>query len=514
METKKIGRDKWESLIEAILISRREETLPNITPQWIEFLKKDKNIKMNSFILWIIGNRGSGKTAEVLKIVNKLLKDNPKRVVQFWRAHQDLIENIKKVCPEEYKDRFETIFKLKDIKRNSIFVIDEGLLGANAKEALRIEMKNLVKFLSKSRHYNVIGIVNSVSFGILLQFKNVVDMIMYKRLPRSLIQNKQKNDFVLKEYPDKILRLKDWESIFVSNYKRFEKMGIVSWKYENYCPWFTNNISMYQKNTSPDVDFDETTRLLKVHSSIVKWTIDAVGSNFVGKGGYRNFRMWFYTNHTDVYQDNIKQLKIIHDLYLYKLSDNHYNGVNSTVLSIDGWELVDFIFRYTDDDVLDKIKASEKEKSVYKETKKGVLQKNLAIKYNTTQKTISEWSSKVRGAFSDKVGELFEVEYKNYLKRLKIYKKDKPIRIGASGQPDILIHKLDTNELHIYSCKTINKRPRNILKKYLTQEYNRALLEEPNYKKVRLFLPVLVRSENKTYQRELNYRNLTDVLIN
>ncbi len=512
METKKTGQDKWEMFRKAILESRREETFRNITPQWIEFLKKDKNIKTNSFLLWIIGSRGSGKTAEVLKITNIMLKDNPKRVVQFWQAHQDLIDFINKVCPREYVGRFETIFKLKQIKRNSIFCIDEGLLGANAKEALRTEMKNLVKFLSKSRHYNIIGIINSVSFGILLEFKNVVDMVMYKRLPRSLIRNNKK-DFILKDYPDKILKLKDWENILVSNYKRFDKTGIVSWKYENYCPWFSKNISMYQKNTSPDVDFDETTRLLKVHSSIVKWTIDAVGSDFIGKGGYRNFRMWFYTNHTDVYQDNIKQLKTIHDLYSYTLSIGCNNGVNSTVLSIDGWELVDFIFRYTDNDVLDKIKVSEIKKSVFKELRDGALQKNLALKYNTTQKTISEWNSEVRGAFSDKVGELFEKEYRNYLKRLKIYKKDKPIRNGASGRPDILLHKLDTDELHVYSCKTINKRPRNILKKYLTQEYDTALREEPNYKKVRLFLTVLVRSENKTYQKELNYRNLTNVLI-
>ncbi len=75
--------------------------------------------------MWIIGSRGSGKTAEVLKIVSGLLKDNPKRVVQFWQAHRELIENIVKVCPEEFRGRFETIFKLKQIKVNSIFVIDE-----------------------------------------------------------------------------------------------------------------------------------------------------------------------------------------------------------------------------------------------------------------------------------------------------------------------------------------------------------------------------------------------------
>ncbi len=375
-------------------------------------------------------------------------------------------------------------------------------------------MKNLVKFLSKSRHYNVIGIVNSVSFGILLEFKNVVDAIMYKRLPRSLIRNNQKKDYILKEYTDTILKLKDWQGILISNYKRFEREGIVSWKYENYCPWFNDNISLYQKSTSPDVDFDETTRLLKIQSNIVNWIIKAVGSEFKGKGGYRNFRMWFYTNHTDEYHDNFKHLRTLYDLYLYTLSENHNNRVSSTVLSIDGWKSVGFVFKYSDDDILDKIKTTEQKKNIYKELDDGATQRTLALKYNTTQKTISTWYNKVRGAFNKKIGELFETEYRIYLKRLKIYSKDKVIRIGAPGQPDILLHKLDTNELHIYSCKTIKKRPHNFLKKYLKREYDTALQEEPNYKKVRLFLPVLVRSENKTYQIELNYRNLTNVLVN
>jgi hypothetical protein len=65
---------------------------------------------------------------------------------------------------------------------------------------------------------------------------------------------------------------------------------------------------MYQKNTNPDVYFEETNRLIKQHRKIVEWIIKTKGSQFKGKNGYRNFRMWLYNQHTEIHQDNKKHL--------------------------------------------------------------------------------------------------------------------------------------------------------------------------------------------------------------
>ncbi len=511
------GVKKWENLRRTIYQNYNEEKPPDITEHWIAFLKRDKRLKKNSFVFANYGGRGAGKTADEFKIINITLKNNPKRVVQFWQSSQDLINNIQKVCPEEFKFKFEIIYKLRDIKQNSIFVIDEGLLGANAKEALRIEMKNLIKFFSKSRHKNIIAIVNSITYGILSELKNVADMVMYKRLPRSMIRNMQSKDANLRIFANTILKLKDWEGLLISNYKRFNREGLVSWKYEDYCPWFNDDISMYQKSSSSDVDFDEIDRLKNQHIKLVDWIINTVSDEFTGKNSYRNFSMWLYTNHTDIYQDNLKQLRIIHNLYLYTLTNSPNKSIKTAVLNATGWKLTDFSFKYNEEEILNLIKRNKKSRisnqeiTVYKELKKGVIQTDLALKYNTTQKTISERNSKVRGAFNDKIGILFEEEYAKYLDSLKIY--DKVDLIGTSGQPDILCYKENTNEVHIYSCKTTEKRPHTIRKKYLIQEHETTLKLESNYSKVRLFLPVLIYSENKTYQKELDYRNPTDITI-
>jgi hypothetical protein len=231
------------------------DTLRDITKIWVNFLKKDKYYKKNSFIKLNIGSRGGGKTAEVFKETNLLL-NNPKRVVQFWKL-PSIIDKIEKYCPENRKDRFESVDKLMDIKQNSIFVIDEGLIGANAKEALKKEMRNLVKFLSKSRHYNSIILINSVSLGVLLQFRNMIDIVSYRRLSRSFLLNNTSKDGILKKYGEDLTMMKDWQSMLVSSYKRFQAIGLVSMKYETYCPWFNDDISMYQGSVSADVVFDE-----------------------------------------------------------------------------------------------------------------------------------------------------------------------------------------------------------------------------------------------------------------
>ncbi|KKK44088.1 MAG: hypothetical protein Lokiarch_21320 [Candidatus Lokiarchaeum sp. GC14_75] len=344
-------------LINPILYLKSKEIveLDDISEEYIIFLETDKDRSKNSFVIWVIGGRGWGKTSLTFNEINIILKDNPKRFVQFLKAPPQLIENIKEVCPEELEDRFESIFKTRDIKKNAILVIDEGLLGLNAKEALKKEMRNLGKFLSKSRHPNVIVLINSVNLNILSEFRDMIDIVIYKHCASTFIKNNRGRDPFLEEYMEIITGLREWESIVVSNYKWFEKFGMISLKYEDWCSWFNDKISRYQKETSSDVVFDESNRIINNNKKVALKIINEIGYLYHKRGGFDSFCTWLSDVHPDIYYDNQTQLKKIFNFYKYFLDENEQNEIYAgeeivPIKYIEKESFPDFVRRIIPDD--------------------------------------------------------------------------------------------------------------------------------------------------------------------
>lgn len=519
--TKTNSNGKWDSLKDSIINQDEEDIFSNITPFWIDFLKKDKNLKKNSFIVWNIGGRGSGKTGIVFMISDIILKDNNKRAVQFWQADQGLIDNIKKVCPDDMKDRFETIFKLRDIKFNSIFVIDEGLLGANAKEALRTEMKNLIKFISKSRHLNIIAIINSVSYGILFQFRDTIDVLIYKRLPRAFLKNNEAKDFMFRDYPKEIMRLKNWEGLLVSSYDSLRKQGLISWKLKDYCPWFNDDISMYQKNVNPDVDYDEQKQLQLEHERLVKKILKKVGMRFDVRYGYRKMRMWLYTNHLDDYYDNKKHLKTIFELYLHKIETGGIIGVVE-----EGFEdfterlrakTLAYNFEVINDDAVAEYFKIEKDR-LYKE-------RNLKIYFNRHRKTESELQrmfkiksvmdiiKHVGAIIRRSKGLIFEKRYTEFLYNTKMFTEIR--HDGSAGKPDIVAHLIDNEKYAVvFSLKSVNPKSSVYFKvSDFAPEIEESLFLKNSEYIVHMLIVVLDNTTNNVYYYPYDYKNPIDVPV-
>ena len=477
------GKNQWELLRKAILNQFHEKPLRNITEKWVSFLKRDKRMPKNSFVVWNMGSRGSGKTAEVFKIINTILENNNKRIIQFWKATDAVIVSIEKVCPLEFKGRFENISRLRDIKANSILIIDEGLLGANAKEALKKEMRNFIKFLSKSRHYDIIIIINSISYNILLDFRSAVDILIYRRLPRMFIKQHMNKDAYLREYSEQIIRLKEWEGILISNYKRFENTGKISWKYENYCPWFNDNISMYQESTSPDIAFDENKKELDNNKEIVEWIIGQVSDKFIGKRGYANLRMWLYTNHQDKFFDNKSNLKTIYELYVYyydsglfvgrklyrdletdenkeynEVMEKIENFVHTTDFSIIESNAIKlYINRHRGSETLDRnVKIFQERLTKTKDQLSKDYKLSTAQVYGVIRRMKGKYIPSVKkyamGSINYYKGHLFEKVYGRFLKSLHVF--DEVIIDGNAGRPDITAFKDDM--VIVISCKNVN----------------------------------------------------------
>ena len=179
----------------------------------------------------------------------------------------------------------------------------------------------------------------------------------------------------------------------------------------------------------------------------------------------------------------------------------------------------DFNFEYSEREVLDLIRKEanwrdiERDIEIYIEREKGRLLEDIAGDYKTLKlKAIGNICTKVKGAINQYKGKLFEKRYFEYLKNSKIY--DKVIWDGTSGQPDIFAYK--DNELHIFSLKNlkIDKTKYVIKKKNLQPEFKKAyngLLENDN---VFLKLVVFDNLTDNIIERNLDFRNPEDVIIN
>jgi len=500
---------------------KKDDRLYNISDEWVSFLKSDKKMSKNSFIKLNIGNRGGGKTGSVFCETNILL-ENPKRVVQFWKTDA-IIEKINAYCPKELVGRYESINNLSEIKPNSIFVIDEGIIGANAKEALKKEMRNLIKFLSKSRHYNIIAIINSVSLGVLLQFRNMIDIVSYRRLPRSFLVNNTSKDYILKVYTDELVKLKEWESIFISSYKLFQKEGFISMKLENFCPWFNDKISMYQQSTSADVSLDENKQMLENHKEIVEWIICEVKTKFVGKGGFDDFSMWLYKDHNETYHNNNSQLKTIYKLYLHYIKEKiiNYEEIerNNVFDELFGSK---FVWEFSDEDVFDVIRKEKKsvreiERNIemYKYRKKtGITYTDLGFEFGVCDQTANTACKKLDDWFHYYKGKLFEKKYYNYLSTLRKKKVfDRVELIGEVGKPDIIATKGE--EIYIFSLKCFSvKFPHFISRVDIMPEYKYAYESKFSYNYTNLFAIIFDSNTNKLFEFELDVDRPSNIIIN
>lgn len=533
-------RKQFKDLRDLYLYDQNDEHLDDISLSWVNFLKKDKRWKKNSYIKWNLGSRGGGKTADVFKETNILL-ENQKRIVQFWKAPIELIQNINKCCPEDRKGRYETIDKLRDIKFNAIFVIDEGIIGANAKEALKKEMRNLIKFLSKTRHYNIIGIINSVSLGILLQFRDTIDIVAYRRLPKIFLKNNSSKDIVLKEYAGEINSLKDWQCLLFSSYKRFDREGLVSMKYEKYCVWFNDNLSMYQQSTNPDVAFDENKILLDKHKKIVHWLIKSVEDKFNGKHGFNNFSMWLYRNFNDIYFDNKSYLRTIFNLYVHYL-DESYIVKNSDIVG-DNSKLAELLynlkkmivfydFSVVQTKAIEKVLLYEKKykkkaknlvrnMDIYKNKMFGKKMTVIAKEFDLCESYISDIVLKIEGRLkkNDSMnkkyplgsinyykGHILEEEYAKFLTGTNLF--DGGVKVlGGIGEPDVIAYK--NNEVYVFSLKNINFKTHN----NLTPDDVKAEIlycQENESANTEMYMLVVVYDNNNNviHQIEYDYKNI------
>ncbi len=293
----------------------------NYTVDFIHFLEANNNTPDFSFILLTMGAGGSGKTAVAFMMSHIMLKADPKRHVLLYRVPETLVpdihESLKANGLEEWNTRFKRIEHLREVDVNAILIIDEGVLNANAKEALMKEMVDFEQDLSFSRHKRIVALMNSVDDGVLLGFRKKAHIMIYKQLTKGFVDN-VRNDHFVKTHAYDLTKLAINEAIVYSTYKYFSnKIGKLKLDLKLYCPWYNDKISRNMANETFSAQFSRFTEKDKLATHYAKIAVDFFGKD-LGKPRMQAVMLgWFKHEYPDQYFDLQRVIKDIYQTAMY-----------------------------------------------------------------------------------------------------------------------------------------------------------------------------------------------------
>ena len=238
-----------------------ENELLDYSTLFLETIKKLSGKKGFGAIIWIVGTTGSGKSTLMCELDDILLKYSfPKRNVAFYQAPENLLKEVKKAVPSTLRNKFRIIDKLTEVNKFDILNVDEGILSADAKNALTKDSVNFIGSLTTLRHNSVIIILNSLDNGILRGYRLKAQFRFYKLLTEGYMD--EVNDKFAKRHRDNITNLFPEQTIFSISHIDFLKAklrkGVLTLPMKKYCTWYNEKIS----RSFEGEDFDARMRRL------------------------------------------------------------------------------------------------------------------------------------------------------------------------------------------------------------------------------------------------------------
>src|SRR4030042_3963923 len=320
---------------------RSQDEIHDYTKWFWKMFDDNVNNPEFSAIIWILAERGGGKTTLGMAIVNKLLED-PTRPIYLFRAPQMLLNGIQQVVPPEYKNRFSIANQLHEISNNGVLFIDEGLDVVNAKEALTIELRDLAKSMSYSRHKRIFVIICSVTNGILKELRSIADIKIYKGLTAPFVESERKIDSFIKRYATDLPDLEIAQSLFISTYKYFKVGGSKEKKRRksvegglvvklDMCPWYNDKISKNMSEESFDSDYNKNQRIQGMIKDIINEAIEKFGKDLEKPLSLKRVRGWLQIEYKELYSDIKRYVPDVIDqacFLIYKSNKNEEDSSN------------------------------------------------------------------------------------------------------------------------------------------------------------------------------------------
>ena len=270
----------YRNIDEDVYLSRWVDDweLGDQTTAFIARLHKYSSRKGFGGIAWTIGQIESGKSVLGSTMANQLLLSALDiRKVPLYQAPSKLLREIQRAIPKDIfdKDHFRIIERLSEVEPFDIFFLDEGYLGADAKDALTKTSKNFIQSLVTLRHSSVFSILNSQDDGILRGYRTKAQFKFYKSLTDGFIEENPRDKFARK-HAELIPILKPQETIFRITHPRFTngypriRTGILTMDYNDYCPWWNEEISRSFEGETFDAMLRRTEKIKDRSENLIK----------------------------------------------------------------------------------------------------------------------------------------------------------------------------------------------------------------------------------------------------
>jgi hypothetical protein len=352
-----------------------EEQLGNVTEHFLNFLTLDNTVSRVgqefSYMSLISGDTGEGKSTLENILLSKHFEINPRRYAVFFKGQESTLKEYRQMAPQ-FADRFYIIDHLLDVKelplpspmvpeREFVFVADEGGLDMSGKEALKIEMRSLIKMFKKSRHYKCISYVLDQTKSVLKDYRSMCHIRMYKALNDEYFI--EQNDPWAKKFQKKITNLLEDETVIKSKYKYFTGLsnerlfellatpsedraerhrlkearihrGFLVLDAMKHAPWALNeNISQNLKHESLDHDYEKQKRVEVKINQLAETVANKFGGDLTKAKSFNVMQGWLKREYPKEAYILAQKLRDIYDSALLLLYDKGelYKAKNTQV---------------------------------------------------------------------------------------------------------------------------------------------------------------------------------------
>jgi len=289
----------------------------DVTDEFVEFLRSGAGDPEFGWSAMIMGMVGSGKSALAAIVTSILLESDSRRRCAVYQS-PSLAAAVQAAAPGGVRERFRAVGSLREIQNHDVVWIDEGALSANAKEALRVELRAFGKALRKVRHKRIVVLLLSQDDGVLLEFRKLAQFWFLKRASPALLELMRSNALV-RAHERRLRTLPRTRALLISNYYSFSHTGLLTLPLKRYCPWWGRAVSQNMAAESFDDEFERAARIRAQVREVAQEAVGEFGKTLLKGKASALLRGWLAAERPEVYHDLRKHVSDILDAAVYLL---------------------------------------------------------------------------------------------------------------------------------------------------------------------------------------------------
>ncbi len=281
--THDINYGNWNPLNFSSLITKN--FLDDLSSQFLTFLQTLIKSRDSTTDIRIVGKKRSGKTTIAIIIINYILLLDPKRMLVCFK-NKNLYNVLSKIS--FFHNRVVYINQINEADKyvnegyKLVIYIDEGLIVANAKSALKKEMKELGQAFADSSHKDVILIINSQDDQIIRDLRRKSEILIYKRLSSNFILNAENT--ILRKYENVLKTLKKQEALLISEHFDFSCIGMLRYNVFELIPYYNEKIDEEISKNASSKSFSQS---LEEEKDMIN-TVEQLSKEYITYYGYQN----------------------------------------------------------------------------------------------------------------------------------------------------------------------------------------------------------------------------------